>query len=341
MKTFWVSLGPLCLLLVSLSGAGCSGSSSKFLPDAEEDGDEDTAAILDGDTDRVEMEETVEIDPNGFPARFCDKAFRCRDTVIAQLDESRFHGIFEFDETDCALKYEGVYPDATDCLAACLEVPCSDFLGCLYECSIFQPESDGDMEEQESLPACEHTDECPDWSICFGEESSQSCQRLCDERVYSREFFNQDCPDENLFVTQRFGSCEPVPCQNEMDCVDLWRCDDAFRWISPYFECTEGFCTRETCETDHDCPSWHSCIETWDILVCEGVCHEKMFTDHQFNEDCPALGQFMTRRFGECLPVPCAQDEDCLGLEACNDPNRNELNTFECLSGYCMPILPD
>ena len=327
----------LVTLLVSSLWSACASDSSKQTDQA--DGDEDTPDSLD-DGSETEAEEAVEIDPDGFPARFCLKGFSCRDTIIAQLDEMRFHQIFERDETACSLKYETVYPEETACLAACLDVPCSEFLGCLNGCSFLRDESDGDEEIDESLPSCQSTNDCPDWAICFEGQSERSCQRLCDARVYRREFFNQDCPDENLYVTQRFGACQAVPCQEDIDCEELWRCDDAFRWISPYFHCTEGLCTRETCQTDEDCPAWHGCIEKWSLWVCEGVCHDKMYTDHKYNEDCPALGQYMTRRFGECLPVPCSENEDCLGLDACNDPSRNELNTFECLEGYCMPIVP-
>lgn len=53
------------------------------------------------------------------------------------------------------------------------------------------------------------------------------------------------------------------------------------------------------------------------------------------NQSCPGTYDFCTEQHGECEVVPCGGDDDCEGLEACDDPGRGSAPDFYCDGGQC------
>ncbi|MEE2645530.1 MAG: hypothetical protein VYD19_11410, partial [Myxococcota bacterium] len=54
-----------------------------------------------------------------------------------------------------------------------------------------------------------------------------------------------------------------------------------------------------------------------------------------FNQDCPGRYDFCDEAWGECAPISCEVDQDCLGLERCDDPSRGSRAQFYCDQGQC------
>jgi hypothetical protein len=58
--------------------------------------------------------------------------------------------------------------------------------------------------------------------------------------------YNQDCADKYGFQTQKWGTCEPVKCDNDADCAGLQACDDPNKTSSTNFACdTNKECYRK------------------------------------------------------------------------------------------------
>ncbi len=53
------------------------------------------------------------------------------------------------------------------------------------------------------------------------------------------------------------------------------------------------------------------------------------------NQSCPGAYDFCAADFGECAEVPCADDLECAGLVACDDPGRGSSPFFYCDAGRC------
>ena len=52
--------------------------------------------------------------------------------------------------------------------------------------------------------------------------------------------------------------------------------------------------------------------------------------DGCFNQTCPGTYEMCTVDAGECVPVDCADDWDCLNLSECDDPDRGSSPDFIC-----------
>lgn len=76
------------------------------------------------------------------------------------------------------------------------------------------------------------------------------------------------------------------------------------------------------CDYDEDCSGAFLCNEENE---CEVLC-----SGDYYNEDCPGAYDFVTRAFGICEPILCNSDNDCLGLEACDNPEMESLAEFYC-----------
>jgi len=55
---------------------------------------------------------------------------------------------------------------------------------------------------------------------------------------------NQGCPGRYEFCHDRYGACEEVPCDADLDCEGLEACDDPDRGASETFYCDAGRCRR-------------------------------------------------------------------------------------------------
>ena len=95
----------------------------------------------------------------------------------------------------------------------------------------FELEVDGDL-------SC-IDDDCPGASLC---NASDECEVLC----FDDESYNEDCPDAYGFMTEKYGDCEPVPCDDDDDCLDLGNCDDPDNSSHKEFICdTNNQCKRD------------------------------------------------------------------------------------------------
>ncbi|RJO66643.1 MAG: hypothetical protein C4523_11770 [Myxococcales bacterium] len=52
--------------------------------------------------------------------------------------------------------------------------------------------------------------------------------------------------------------------------------------------------------------------------------------EDEYNQECGSQLLFATAKFGRCAPVPCAIDEDCRYIEACDEPLSTDSLTFVC-----------
>lgn len=156
-----------------------------------------------------------------------------------------------------------------------------------------------DLEDAEVVEPCDDGLECNwDTGICEAAGAVETCDPECAE--------GEECVD-GACVPIGSGTCDPA-------------CEEGF-------ECVEGECVEVTEEClDEDCPGIQLCDE-------EGACSGEaslVCMDGLFNQACSGVYEFSTVAYGECSAVPCVEDADCAGLDACDDPEAGSTPEFMC-----------
>lgn len=171
-------------------------------------------------------------------------------------------------------------------------------------------------------------DDCPGAALC---NAADICEVLCMGGNYP---YNENCSNEHGFMTEAYGPCEAVPCEDDKDCLDLEGCDDPYKDSVKEFFCDEkNLCLRKPYDppacTNGECPGAGLCNEADECVV---LCLD---SELGYNGDCFNDNAFMTQAYGECEPVPCNVDSDCRGLANCDDPEKDSLKIFRCLDFQC------
>ena len=83
-------------------------------------------------------------------------------------------------------------------------------------------------------------DDCPGAGLC---DENDDCVVMCLDAALG---YNEDCPDAYGFMTEAYGDCEAVPCDDDADCLDLGNCDDPGKTSTKEFVCdTNSQCKRD------------------------------------------------------------------------------------------------
>ena len=131
------------------------------------------------------------------------------------------------------------------------------------------------------------------------------------------------------------GTCnEGLMCNEEDVCVAEAADGDDPDGDDPDGDDPDG--DEPECVEDADCLGISICGDDEGEAFCSlevaDVC-----MDGDFNQDCPGTYEMNTVKYGACAEIACESDDDCDGLETCDDPDK-PARTASCdtAEGLCM-----
>jgi len=149
-------------------------------------------------------------------ATYCD-TMMAADVGDADGDETSAHPEF------CCAKYAD---------------ECNQFDAC-----VVNPEA---CDNSDLVPQKCVEDNCLGASMCNSTDEWAACEVLCTTDEGNSNYYNEDCPGSDEFMTLKEGACETVACDNDQDCENLGNCDDPDKSSTKAFKCNDdSFCVRD------------------------------------------------------------------------------------------------